>query len=199
MSEEKTGRGFEDYEAPTTAQAEAADPNLSAWVAANAGSGKTKVLIDRVARLLLGGAEPASILCVTYTKAAANEMLGRLFKRLGSWAVLPEEEIKEHIRFYAGMPLISGEGLPIGTLCGSGHRTARSDGPATYHAAGAGHATDASDRIAAGLAPGGGSARRDRPPRQEFAANRGVSGADVQVAGRQCSGHRSAVGSRAAH
>ena len=98
MSEEKTGRGFEDYEAATTAQAEAADPNLSVWVAANAGSGKTKVLIDRVARLLLGGAEPASILCVTYTKAAANEMLGRLFKRLGSWSVLPEEELREELR-----------------------------------------------------------------------------------------------------
>lgn len=70
-------------------QASAANPARSAWVEANAGSGKTKVLIDRVARLLLrrpdgtAGAPPNSILCVTYTKAAANEMLSRLFSRLG--------------------------------------------------------------------------------------------------------------------
>ena len=94
MSNHPLPRGFEDYEAATKAQADAAHPEKSAWVAANAGSGKTKVLIDRVARLLLGGAEPASILCVTYTKAAANEMLGRLFERLGSWSVMPEDELR---------------------------------------------------------------------------------------------------------
>ena len=70
------------------AQAEAADPAGSAWVAANAGSGKTKVLIDRVARLLLQDADPATILCITYTRAAANEMLARLFDRLGNWSVM---------------------------------------------------------------------------------------------------------------
>ena len=97
MNELTAPRGFEDYEAATRAQASAADPGQSAWVAANAGSGKTKVLIDRVARLLLGGAQPASILCVTYTKAAANEMLGRLFKRLGSWSVMPEAELRREL------------------------------------------------------------------------------------------------------
>ena len=69
-------------------QAEAAQPRANAWVAANAGSGKTKVLIDRVARLLLQGADPDSILCVTYTKAAASEMQDRLFARLGAWCVM---------------------------------------------------------------------------------------------------------------
>ena len=61
-----------EYAAATRGQADAALPDASAWVAANAGSGKTKVLIDRVARLLLAGAEPDAILCVTYTKAAAS-------------------------------------------------------------------------------------------------------------------------------
>lgn len=98
MSNQVFERGFEDYEAATQAQSSAANPEQSAWVAANAGSGKTKVLIDRVARLLLGKAEPASILCVTYTKAAANEMLGRLFKRLGSWSVMPEDELRQELK-----------------------------------------------------------------------------------------------------
>ncbi len=98
MSDLSLERGFEDYEAATNAQASAANPEQSAWVAANAGSGKTKVLIDRVARLLLGKAEPSSILCVTYTKAAANEMLGRLFKRLGSWSVMPEGELRDELK-----------------------------------------------------------------------------------------------------
>ena len=61
----------------------AADPAISAFVTANAGSGKTKTLIDRVARLLLAGAQPETILCVTYTKAAAAEMQRRLFLLLG--------------------------------------------------------------------------------------------------------------------
>ena len=72
---------WEDYEAASRGQADAARPEASAWVEANAGSGKTKVLIDRVARLLLRGAAPDSILCVTYTKAAASEMQSRLFER----------------------------------------------------------------------------------------------------------------------
>ncbi|MCC7266085.1 MAG: double-strand break repair helicase AddA [Caulobacteraceae bacterium] len=65
----------------------ASDPDLSAFVLANAGSGKTTTLVDRVARLLLAGADPAAILCVTYTKAAASEMQRRLFDKLGAWAV----------------------------------------------------------------------------------------------------------------
>jgi ATP-dependent helicase/nuclease subunit A len=75
-------------DAATRAQAEAADPAASTWLSANAGSGKTRVLIDRVARLLLAGADPQRILCLTYTKAAAAEMQTRLFGRLGQWAML---------------------------------------------------------------------------------------------------------------
>ena len=76
----------------------AADPTLSAFVTANAGSGKTKTLIDRVARLLLAGAAPQAILCVTYTKAAAAEMQRRLFGVLGEWSVLPDAELAQRLR-----------------------------------------------------------------------------------------------------
>ena len=68
----------------------ASDPSASAFVTANAGSGKTRTLVDRVARLLLGGAKPETILCVTYTKAAAAEMQRRLFETLGGWAVMAD-------------------------------------------------------------------------------------------------------------
>ncbi len=84
-------------EDPGIAQARASDPGHSVWVAANAGSGKTKVLTDRVARLLLSGVDPASVLCLTYTKAAAAEMQNRLFGRLGGWAMLPEDRLRAQL------------------------------------------------------------------------------------------------------
>jgi ATP-dependent helicase/nuclease subunit A len=68
----------------------AADPKTSAFVAANAGSGKTKTLVERVARLLLHDARPEAILCVTYTKAAAAEMQRRLYQQLGGWSVMDD-------------------------------------------------------------------------------------------------------------
>lgn len=77
----------------TQHQNAAADPGQNVWLVANAGSGKTKVLTDRVARLLLRGVDPQNILCLTYTKAAAAEMQNRLFKRLGAWAMAPEAEL----------------------------------------------------------------------------------------------------------
>ena len=76
------------------AQNTAADPNASTWLSANAGSGKTRVLTDRVARLLLHGTNPQSILCLTYTKAAATEMQNRLFKRLGEWSMLDDDALR---------------------------------------------------------------------------------------------------------
>ncbi|MEM9638935.1 MAG: UvrD-helicase domain-containing protein, partial [Pseudomonadota bacterium] len=82
----------------TEAQVCAARPDASTWLAANAGSGKTRVLSDRVARLLLDGVEPQHILCLTYTKAAASEMQNRLFKRLGAWAMLPEDALHASLR-----------------------------------------------------------------------------------------------------
>ncbi len=87
----------EAYERVTGQQKLAAVPDASVWVSANAGSGKTKVLIDRVARLLLSGAAPDCILCITYTKAAASEMQQRLFKRLGSWSVMADDELRRDL------------------------------------------------------------------------------------------------------
>ena len=75
----------------------ASDPEISAWVAANAGAGKTYTLANRVARLLLADAEPQKILCLTFTKAAAAEMQGRLFGQLGEWSMLPDEELRDRI------------------------------------------------------------------------------------------------------
>lgn len=77
----------------TLAQIKAGKPAVSTWLSANAGSGKTRVLTDRVARLLLAGVLPERILCLTYTKAAASEMQNRLFKRLGSWTMLPQDQL----------------------------------------------------------------------------------------------------------
>ncbi|KGJ05691.1 DNA helicase/exodeoxyribonuclease V, subunit A [Paracoccus halophilus] len=89
-----TGVRFDDA---TLAQVRAADPRRSTWLTANAGSGKTRVLTDRVARLLLAGTAPEKILCLTYTKAAASEMQNRLLARLGKWAMLPEADLRAEL------------------------------------------------------------------------------------------------------
>jgi ATP-dependent helicase/nuclease subunit A len=78
-------------DAATQRQVDAADPRTSTWLSANAGSGKTRVLTDRVARLLLEEVSPQNILCLTYTKAAAAEMQNRLFQRLGAWAMMSDD------------------------------------------------------------------------------------------------------------
>jgi ATP-dependent helicase/nuclease subunit A len=75
----------------------ASDPEVSAFVTANAGSGKTRTLVDRVARLLLRGAQPEAILCLTYTKAAAAEMQRRLFDTLGAWAVMTDHDLAKRL------------------------------------------------------------------------------------------------------
>ena len=80
-------------EAATAQQKRAADPAASAWVDANAGSGKTKVLTDRVLALLLGGALPERILCLTYTRAAAAEMRIRIERELAAWATASDETL----------------------------------------------------------------------------------------------------------
>ena len=82
------------FDKATQRQIDAADPASSTWLSANAGSGKTRVLTDRVARLLLDGVSPQNILCLTYTKAAASEMQNRLFQRLGEWAMKDDPTLK---------------------------------------------------------------------------------------------------------
>ncbi|WP_157014291.1 double-strand break repair helicase AddA [Mesorhizobium xinjiangense] len=83
-------------------QARAADPASSAWVSANAGSGKTHVLSQRVIRLLLEGTDPARILCLTYTKAAAANMATRVFRELSRWARLGNDELANEIALLEG-------------------------------------------------------------------------------------------------
>jgi len=80
---------------PEAAQRRASDPAYSAWVGASAGSGKTKVLVDRVIRLLLSGVRPERILCLTFTRAAAAEMSIRVMQQLLKWAAC-EDDLLRH-------------------------------------------------------------------------------------------------------
>ncbi|MEO0384610.1 MAG: double-strand break repair helicase AddA [Pseudomonadota bacterium] len=82
-------------EATQLAQAKASNPRGSAWVGANAGSGKTFVLTRRVLRLLLDGQDPASLLCLTFTKAAAAEMASRVFSELARWTRLDDADLAD--------------------------------------------------------------------------------------------------------
>jgi ATP-dependent helicase/nuclease subunit A len=86
------------------AQRDAADPAVSAWVEASAGSGKTKLLTDRVLRLLLAGVTPGRILCLTFTKAAAAEMATRVNQALGAWAIAPDAELTAQLHALTGAP-----------------------------------------------------------------------------------------------
>ncbi len=78
-------------------QRRASAPDGSAWVSANAGSGKTWVLARRVIRLLLGGTAPSRILCLTFTKAAAATMSNRVFAELGRWTLLDDADLRRQI------------------------------------------------------------------------------------------------------
>lgn len=87
---------------PNILQRNASDPNASVWVSASAGAGKTKVLSDRVLRLMLSGTEPHRILCLTFTKAAAAEMANRVNERLGRWATMEDRELHDDLANLAG-------------------------------------------------------------------------------------------------
>ncbi|MCB1532678.1 MAG: double-strand break repair helicase AddA [Alphaproteobacteria bacterium] len=88
---------------PNVVQRQASDPESSVWVSASAGTGKTKVLTDRVLRLLLPRADgapgtlPYKILGITFTKAAANEMSLRIMEKLGHWAIMPLEKLENDL------------------------------------------------------------------------------------------------------
>ena len=88
---------IEKIEAASAAQRHAADPSGSRFASANAGSGKTHVLVNRVSRLLIAGVAPDHILCLTYTKAAASEMQTRLFEKLGKWSVMSEAALNDEL------------------------------------------------------------------------------------------------------
>jgi ATP-dependent helicase/nuclease subunit A len=83
-------------------QREVANPDVSAWVAANAGSGKTHVLAQRVINLLLDGVQPEKILCITFTKAAAANMAKRVFDTLATWTTLDDAALDDVIREQSG-------------------------------------------------------------------------------------------------
>lgn len=83
-------------------QKQAADPKQSVWVGANAGTGKTRVLIERILRLMLEGVPPEKILCLTFTKAAAAEMANRLSDQLGAWAVMDADKLDDTLTELCG-------------------------------------------------------------------------------------------------
>ncbi len=83
-------------------QIQAADPDVSAFVSANAGSGKTYVLAQRVINLLLRGVDPAKILCITFTKAAAANMANEVFQRLAAWTALDDAALDKQIELNTG-------------------------------------------------------------------------------------------------
>src|SRR5260370_16361384 len=81
----------------TADQGRALNPVESVWVAASAGTGKTKVLTDRLLALMLGGTNPAHILCLTFTRAAAAEMANRINQRLAAWTTLPPGRLEQEL------------------------------------------------------------------------------------------------------
>lgn len=89
---------------PNGPQQDAADPGWSVWVSASAGTGKTRVLTNRVLRLLLAGTLPSRILCLTFTKAAAAEMSNRISRVLAGWAIAPDTELADSLAELTGTP-----------------------------------------------------------------------------------------------
>ncbi|MCK5274155.1 MAG: double-strand break repair helicase AddA, partial [Alphaproteobacteria bacterium] len=87
---------------PSRLQRSAADPAASVWVSASAGSGKTKVLTDRVLSLLLEGTRPERILCLTFTKAAAAEMSVRINRQLSKWATVGDAKLRKLLEELTG-------------------------------------------------------------------------------------------------
>lgn len=87
---------------PNIAQRQASDPKASVWVTASAGTGKTKVLTDRVLRLMLSGAKPEEILCITFTKAAASVMTNRIREELKEWATCDDKDLRGRLTRLTG-------------------------------------------------------------------------------------------------
>jgi len=95
-------------EIATQNQTRAINPEASVWVSASAGTGKTKVLTDRVLALLLAGTQPHRILCLTFTKAAAAEMSNRLLALLSKWTIAEDAKLVEWITPLLSTPPTSG-------------------------------------------------------------------------------------------
>ena len=97
-----TGRMQMNPADPNELQRTAAAPDASAWVAASAGSGKTKVLSDRVLNLLLNGTPPEKILCLTFTRTAAAEMANRVTEILSKWATAEDDVLERDLESLSG-------------------------------------------------------------------------------------------------
>ena len=81
---------------------DALSPAASVFVSANAGAGKTSLLTNRVLSLLLHGAQPSKILCLTFTNAAAAEMVSRVQKELGKWVMADDENLSDALAALLG-------------------------------------------------------------------------------------------------
>lgn len=95
MTAEATDHVIHDLTEPQLA---AVVPDANVWLSASAGSGKTQVLSARVIRLLLAGARPEEILCLTFTKAAAAEMAERINRKLASWLQMKDANLAAELR-----------------------------------------------------------------------------------------------------
>ena len=104
-------------------QIDAADPDVSAFVSANAGSGKTHVLAQRVINLLLRGVDPAKILCITFTKAAAANMANRVFGTLADWTALDDDALSKKIEQSTGRPASAAQRIQARRLFASALET----------------------------------------------------------------------------
>src|SRR5215813_13980476 len=109
-------------------QSEASDPNFSAFVAANAGSGKTHVLAQRVIRLLLNGVNPAKILCITFTKAAAANMANRVFDELRKWTALDDAALDKAIKTIGARAIDAELRACAKAVCPRARNTGRAEG-----------------------------------------------------------------------
>jgi ATP-dependent helicase/nuclease subunit A len=83
-------------------QNKASNPEISTWVSASAGTGKTKILTDRVLRLLLKGEGFDKILCLTFTNAAAGEMKQRITTALDTWSKLDKHILAKELNKIIG-------------------------------------------------------------------------------------------------
>ena len=84
-------------------QLKASNPENSVWVSASAGTGKTKILTDRVLRLLISGVPPQKILCITFTNAAAGEMQHRIYNKLEAWTKVDDNQLMADLRLLTGL------------------------------------------------------------------------------------------------
>ena len=115
---------YERLQKAIVQQHKAANPAHSVWVSASAGTGKTRVLSDRVLRMLLKKIDAGKILCLTYTKAAAAEMKTRIFERLSEWSVMSDAKLEKSLTDLLGEEVADKRNMEATTNCPYAIRTA---------------------------------------------------------------------------